>query len=39
MKPRLGIMRGSENGAQGAEREGQDMAVKNPALCISVKVG
>jgi hypothetical protein len=34
-----GIARGSENGDQGVEREGQDMAKKNPALFIPVKVG
>jgi hypothetical protein len=34
-----GIARGSENGDPGAERERQDMAKKNPALFIPVKVG
>jgi hypothetical protein len=34
-----GIACGSENDDPGADRERQDMAQKNPALFIPVKVG
>jgi hypothetical protein len=39
MRPRRTELRGLENDDQGADRERQDMAKKNPALFIPVKMG